>query len=140
MSWRPSEQSALRRRKCSVMSNANRTAWRWPEARLLVLATQWSWVMVTLVNPALMEWWEQKPSQCIARGHDERDGTVITTHLTKIFVIKGDQRNEMAAKEASGIGWRLSVLTQEVLLCLYMGVNDLDRRDCCDVGEKGNNC
>lgn len=52
MSWRPSEQSALKRRKCSVMSNANRTAWRWPKTRLLVLATLWSWVMGDLGKPS----------------------------------------------------------------------------------------
>lgn len=67
-------------------------------------------------------------------------GAVIKTHLTKIFVIKGDRRNEMAAQEACGIGWRLSVLTQEVLLCLYMDVYDPERRNCCDVGVRGNNC
>lgn len=30
-------------------------------------------VMGDLGKPMLMEWWEEKPSQCIARGHDERD-------------------------------------------------------------------
>lgn len=47
---------------------------------------------------------------------------------------------KMSAKEAGGIGWWLSVLTQEVLLCLYMSVNGPEKTNCCDVGERGNNC
>ena len=53
MLWRPSEESALRRRKCSTVSNANRTKWRWPDTRLLASSEQGSWVMGELGQPSI---------------------------------------------------------------------------------------
>lgn len=52
MFWKPSEGSALRRRTCAAVTNANRTKSRWPETRLLALAKQKSWVMGDLGKPS----------------------------------------------------------------------------------------